>query len=187
MEAEVEPTVWHLTADPAVVWCNRPHMHGYDGIDVEHLTYLEIEGRKRIWKVLDFVRKNYPGFENAYVSRTGDQIGVRKTRLLAGEYMLTLDDIRNGVRFEDTVGRGKGYYYPYRCLVPMTVDNLLVPGRHCSIESVAQRQARQWPPCMVTGQAAGTAAAMALESGVKVRNLDIPALQRRLKNQGVIL
>jgi len=178
---------WRLTADPTVVWCNCPHMQGYDAIDVEHLTQLEVEGRKRIWKALDFVRKNYPGFENAYISRTGDQIGVRQSRLLVGEYTLTLDDVRKGVRFEDTVGRGKGYYYPYRCLVPKNVDNLLVAGRHCSVESVAQRQTREWPPCMVTGQAVGTAAALALESGVKVRDVDIPTLQGRLEDQGVIL
>jgi hypothetical protein len=178
---------WQLTTNPGVVWCDCPHISGYDGIDVEHLTYLEVESRKRIWKVLDFVRKNYPGFENAYIARTADQIGVRQTRLLVGEYMLTKEDVTNGVRFEDAVGRGKGYYYPYRCLVPRQVDNLLVAGRHCSIEPAAQRQAREWPPCMVTGQAVGTAAAIALGSGVKVRDVNIPTLQRHLEAQGVIL
>jgi hypothetical protein len=178
---------WQLTTNPGVVWCDCPHISGYDGIDVEHLTYLEEESRKRIWRVLDFVRKNYPGFENAYIARTADQIGVRQTRLLVGEYMLTREDVTNGVQFEDAVGRGKGYYYPYRCLVPKRVDNLLVAGRHCSIESVAQRQAREWPPCMVTGQAVGTAAAIALESGVKARDVNMPTLQRRLEAQAVIL
>ena len=178
---------WRLTSDPTVVWCTCPHMTGYDAIDVEDLTYLEIEGRKRIWKALDFVRENYPGFENAYISRTGDQIGVRQSRLLVGEYTLTVEDLRNRVRFDDTVGRGKGFYFPYRCLLPKKVDNLLVVGRHCSVESKAQRQTRQWPPCMVTGQAAGTAVALALESGVSVRDVDIATLQARLKDQGVLL
>jgi hypothetical protein len=178
---------WQLTANPGVVWCDCPHISGYDGIDVEHLTYLEVESRKRIWRVLDFVRKNCPGFENAYIARTGDQIGVRQTRLLVGEYMLTKEDVTNCVQFEDAIGRGKGYYYPYRCLVPKQVDNLLVAGRHCSIEPVAQRQAREWPPCMVTGQAVGTAAAMALDSGVQVRDVHIPTLRRRLEVQDVIL
>lgn len=178
---------WQLTANPGVVWCDSPHIPGYDGIDVEHLTYLEVESRKRIWNVLDLVRKNYPGFENAYIARTADQIGVRQTRLLVGEYVLTKEDVTNSVRFEDTVGRGKGYYYPYRCFVPQKVDNLLVAGRHCSMEPVAQRQAREWPPCMVTGQAAGTAAAIALQSGVKVRDVDVSTLQDRLKAQGAIL
>lgn len=178
---------WWPTLHPGVVWCNCPHTSEYDALAVEDLTHWEVEGRKRIWKALDFVRENYPGFENAHIARTGDQIGVRQSRLLVGEYVLTKDDVRNGVRFKDSVGRGAGYYYPYRCFLPKKIENLLVAGRHCSIEPVAQRQAREWPPCMVTGQAVGTAAAMALESEVQVRDVDVVSLQRRLEGQGVIL
>lgn len=181
------PYWWQLTTNPGVVWCNCPHMSGYSALSVEDLTYLEVEGRRRIWQVLDFVRKNYPGFQNAYVARTSDQIGVRQSRLLVGEYTLTAEDIRTRRRFDDAVGRGKGYYYPYRCFVPKAVDNLLVAGRHCAMEPQAQRQAREWPPCMVTGQAVGTAAALALRSQVKVRDVDVVTLRNRLRAQGVKL
>jgi hypothetical protein len=176
-----------LTTNPGTLWCNCPHFKDYDGLDVDHLTQLEVEGRKRIWQVLAFVREHYPGFENAYISRTADQIGVRQTRLLAGEYVLTSADIRERVRFPDTVGRGGGYYYPYRSLLPKEIDNLLVVGRHMSISPPAQKAAREWPPCMVTGQAAGTAAALALEKGALVRDVPMPELQDRLRYQGVIL
>lgn len=176
-----------LSTRPGVVWCDCPHIKGYDGLDVEDLTYLEQEGRDRAWKALAFAQENYPGFENAYISQTADQIGVRQTRLLRGEYTVTVEDVRNSVRFDDTVGRGKAYYYPYRSFVPLKVENLLVAGRHASFEPAAQRIAREWPPCMVTGQAAGTAAVLALESDVRVRDVNIPRLQRILKEQGAIL
>ena len=176
-----------FSANPGILWCDCPHIKGYDGLDVEDLTYLEVEGRERIWQVLDFVQQNYPGFENAFVSRTSDQIGVRQTRLLLGEYTVTIEDVRNSVRFGDTVGRGKAYYYPYRCFVPRNVENLLVAGRHAAFEPAAQRVAREWPPCMVTGQAVGNAAALALDSGARVRDIDVPRLQRMLEKQGVIL
>lgn len=177
---------WYTTRD-GVLWCDCPHIKGYDGLNVEDLTFLEVKGRERIWKALAFVRENYPGFEKAYVERTADQIGVRQTRLLIGEYTVRIDDVRNSVRFADTVGRGKAYYYPYRCFVPRVVDNLLVAGRHAAFEPAAQRVAREWPPCMVTGQAVGNAAVLALESGVPVRDIDVGRLQIMLEKQGVLL
>jgi hypothetical protein len=100
---------------------------------------------------------------------------------------MTLKDIKEGVRFEDSVGRGAGYTYPYRAMVPRDVDNLLVAGRHVSLEPKAQIWAREWPPCMVTGQAVGTAAALALDSDVPVRDVDVPRLQKKLGEQGAIL
>lgn len=181
-------TPWNrLTLIPGVVWCDCPHIKGYDALNVEHLTELEIEGRRRIWKALRFVRENYPGFENAYVVRTSDQIGVRQGRLLVGEYIMTRGDIKSHKRFPDTVGRGGGYYYPYRCFVPKEINNLLVAGRHVSMEPSAQKVAREIAPCMVTGQAVGTAAALALERNVRVRDVNVRELQKRLENQGVLL
>jgi hypothetical protein len=178
---------FYPTINPGVVWCDCPHFTGFDAINVEHLTHLEIEGRKRAWEVLEFVRKNYPGFEKANILHTACQIGIRQSRLLKGEYILTVDDIRSHTRFEDRVGRGGGYTYPYRSLLPRKIDNLLVAGRHFSADPIAQRAAREWPPCMVTGQAAGTAAALAISRNVKARDVDISELQRTLLEQGVLL
>jgi hypothetical protein len=109
---------------------------------------------------------------------------VRQTRLLEGEYVMTKDDVMQRTRFKDSVARGRDYYYPYRTLVPRSVDNLLVAGRHYSSTSAAQKISREIPPCMAMGEAAGVAAALALDAGVTVRNVDVAAVQRTLRSQG---
>jgi hypothetical protein len=176
-----------FTPDRSVVWCDCPHFIKKDGLNIEHLTEIEFEGRRRIWKALEYVKGNLPGFKNAYISKVGDQTGVRQSRLLIGEYVLTMRDINLKTRFKDSIGRGGKYTYPYRSLVPKTNDGLLVAGRHFSVKPHAQVYAREWPPCMVTGQAAGTAAALALACNIEVREIDINQLQRKLIEQGAIL
>jgi hypothetical protein len=88
------------------------------------------------------------------------------------------------VRFDDSVARGRDYYYPYRSMLPRSVDNLLVAGRHYSATSAAQKISREIPPCMAMGEAAGVAAALALDAGVSVRNVDVAKVQRTLRAQG---
>ncbi len=178
---------WLLTPRPGVVWCNCPHIPGYDGLNPEHLTYIEIEGRRRFMKVLEFVRARYPGFQRAYILDAAPQVGVRQTRLLEGEYVVTKDDIVERRSFPDVVARGRDYYTPYRSLVPKRIDGLLVAGRCYSATTEAQRISREIPPLMVMGEAAGTAAALGLESGVGPRRVDVTVLQKRLIAQGVSL
>ena len=112
------------------------------------------------------------------------QTGVRQTRLLEGEYVMTKDDLAQRTRFEDSIARGRDYYMPYRVLLPKQVDNLLVAGRHYSATSQAQKMSREIPPCMAMGEAAGVAAALALDAGVSVRNVDVRTLQKTLRTQG---
>jgi glycine/D-amino acid oxidase-like deaminating enzyme len=178
---------WLLTPRPGVVWCNCPHIPGYDGLNPEHQTHIEIEGRRRFMKVIEFVRANVPGFQRAYILDAAPQVGVRQTRLLEGEYVVTKGDIVGRRSFPDVVARGRDYYTPYRSLVPKHVDGLLVAGRCYSATSEAQRVSREIPPVMVMGEAAGTAAALSLESGVAPRRVDVPVLQKRLIAQGVNL
>ncbi len=178
---------WLLTPRPGVVWCNCPHIPGYDGLNPEHLTYIEIEGRRRFMKVLELVRAHYPGFQRAYILDAAPQVGVRQTRLLEGEYVVTKDDIVERRSFPDVVARGRDYYTPYRSLVPKRIDGLLVAGRCYSATPEAQRISREIPPLMVMGEAAGTAAALGLESGVSPRRVDVTGLQKRLIAQGVNL
>jgi len=85
------------------------------------------------------------------------------------------------------IGRGRDYYIPYRSLLPQQVDGLLVAGRHYSATSEAQKISREIPPCMVMGEAAGTAAAMAVQAGLEPRHLAVGDLQDRLAAQGAIL
>ena len=178
---------WLLTPRPGVIWCNCPHIPGLNGLRVEDLTHAEVDGRRRFMRVLTFVRQHYPGFEHAYILDAAPQIGVRQTRLLAGEYVVTKEDVIEGRRFPDVIARGRDYYTPYRSLVPREIDGLLVAGRCYSATSEAQRISREIPPVMVMGEAAGTAAVLSLSADVPPRRVDIPALQRRLLVQGVNL
>ncbi len=175
---------WMKTPLPGVVWCNCPHMPGLDGLKVEDLTRAETQGRKTIHKVLDFVRESVPGFRNCYLIDMAPQTGVRQTRLLEGEHVMSKEDVLQRRRFVDSVARGRDYYYPYRTLLPRGIDNLLVAGRHYSATSAAQKISREIPPCMATGEAAGVAAALAVEAGVAPRHVDVAQLQRLLRAQG---
>ena len=178
---------WMMTPRPGVVWCNCPHIPGYDGLNPEHLTHIEVEGRRRFMKVIEFVRANYPGFQRAYILDAAPQVGVRQTRLLDGEYVVTKDDILSRRSFPDVIARGRDYYTPYRSLLPKGTDGLLVAGRCYAATPEAQRISREIPPLMVMGEAAGTAAALSLESGVAPRKVDVAGLQKRLLAQGVNL
>ncbi|HTJ26775.1 MAG TPA: FAD-dependent oxidoreductase [Candidatus Limnocylindria bacterium] len=175
---------WLKTPLPGVVWCNCPHIAGHDGLVVSDLTAIDVEGRRRISAAVAFARGNLPGFERCYVVDVAPQTGVRQTRLLEGEYVLTKEDIAARTRFADSVARGRDYYMPYRVLVPREIDNLLVAGRHYSATSLAQRISREIPPCMAMGDAAGVAAAVALDQGVRVRDVDVRTVQRKLREYG---
>lgn len=175
---------WLLTPLPGVVWCNCPHMRGFDTTSVEDLTKAEFEARAKIAATFAFAKENIPGFERSYLLDTAPQMGVRQGRLLKGEYVVTQDDIREGRWFPDSVARGRDYFTPYRAIVPQQVEQLLVAGRCYSATPIAQRSSREIGPCIVMGQAAGVAAAAALDTGVTVRRVDVPMVQRRVRAQG---
>ena len=175
---------WLKTPLPGIVWCNCPHMAGFDGVSVEDLTRADFQGRERIAALLAFVKARMPGFANAFVVDVAPQIGVRQTRLLDGVYVMSKDDVMLRRHFPDSVARGRDYYYPYRTMLPRGVGQLLVAGRHYSATSSAQRSSREIPPCMAMGEAAGVAAALALDAGVGVERVDVAALQARLRAAG---
>src|SRR5215467_3586794 len=175
---------WLKTPLPGVVWCNCPHMTGLDGLKVEDLTKAEMQGRKYIGALIDYIRNHMPGFERCYLVDVAPQTGVRQTRLLEGEYVVDKEDLSQRTRFADTVARGRDYTTPYRAMLPRGLENLLVAGRHYSATPSAQKISREIPPCMAMGEAAGVAAAMALEMGGRVRDIDVKSLQRKLRAQG---
>src|SRR5437867_9475240 len=174
---------WLKTPLPGVVWCNCPHMPGLDGLKVEDLTHAEIQGRKHIAKLLDYVRGHMPGFEHCYLVDVAPQTGIRQTRLLEGEYVLNKEDLAQRTRFADAVARGRDYTVPYRTMLPKHVENLLVAGRHYSATPPAQKISREIPPRMALGEAARVAAAMARDSGASVRGVDGRPLQQKLRAQ----
>ena len=175
---------WLKTPLPGVVWCNTPHMTGFDGADPESLTDAEFAARARIEEALVAIKADLPGFENSYIVDVAQQMGVRQTRLLRGEYVVTKDDVTQRRHFADSVARGRDYYTPYRALVPRGVDQLLVAGRHYSATPEAQRMSREIPPCMAQGQATGIAAALAVEKALPVRDVPVSEIQVRMRDQG---
>jgi hypothetical protein len=169
---------------PGIVWCNCPHMTGYDALKVEDMTAAELEGRRRIASLMAFARAELPGFAQCYLIDVAPQLGVRQSRLLEGEYVVTKEDVLERRHFRDTVCRGRDYYTPYRALLPKNLDQLIVAGRHYSADPQAQKISREIPPCMVQGQAAGIAAALALNRGARLRDVDPVAIQRAMRAQG---
>lgn len=172
---------WLKTPLPGVVWCNAPHMTGYDGTDPKSLTEAEFAARERIAEAVQYVKENLPGFADCYVLDAAPQIGVRQTRLLQGEYVMTKEDVVERRHFHDTVARGRDYYYPYRSLLPTDVDQLLVAGRHYSATPDAQKSSREIPPCMAMGQAVASAATLALEQNILVRDVSALDIQQRMR------
>jgi len=175
---------WLKTPLPGIVWCNCPHMTGYDGLSPEGMVAAEYEGRERMMNLLAFARANIPGFENAKMLGAAEQLGIRQTRLLRGEYVVTKDDVHKRRHFADSVCRGRDYYTPYRALLPKSLDNVIVAGRHYSVDSDAQKMSREIPPCMAQGEAAGVAVALALQSDCALRDVNVGAIQAQLRAQG---
>lgn len=198
----------HPTPHKGLVHANLTRIPNVDAVDPEALTYAEIEGRRQVKEYARFLINEYPGFENAYLAAAAPVIGIRETRRLIGEYVLTGDDIRKGAKFYDAVaccaapiedhdaGRGvrwdflaAGAYYqiPYRSLLPRKTGNLLVAGRCLSATHDGQASARNSAQCMAMGEAAGTAAALAVAEGVSPRMIHPEKLKDSLLEQGVIL
>ena len=197
------------TPYPDEVTVNMTRVTDIDPLDPDDLTRAEIEARAQAMRLVAFFRRRVPGFENARIAATATQIGVRESRRIVGDYTLTRDDIVAGRTFDDAVARsaypidihnpsgsgttthrlppGTSYEIPYRCLVPRAVDGLLVAGRCISTTHEALASTRLTPTVMTLGQAAGTAAALAVEGGVTPRAVDPRALRERLIAAGVDL
>jgi ribulose 1,5-bisphosphate synthetase/thiazole synthase len=179
-----EKLVYH---DELNVWSGM--LKGKSGIDPWDLTEAEILTREHVMRLSMWMKKNLPGFENSRIEYTSTQVGVRASRQIIGEAMPNMDEVKK-IKFDDTVVKPYDvwdYRLPYGCILPQNVENLLVAGRCISAEEEAMGLLRLIPVCSATGQAAGTAAALALRQGVSPRKLEIPALQKTLQEQDMDL
>jgi len=179
-----------------------------DGTDVDQLTHGELTGRQQILDAFAFIRDHTPGFDRSYVVDIAPQIGIRETRRIVGRYQLTEDDVLDCADFDDTIGVNgwpieahvagtveflwqripRGFnQLPFRMIVPERVDNLYVIGRCASMTHGGQSSARVTGPCFAMGEAAGTAADLALSAGVAGGAVNVAGLQRRLELGGVYL
>jgi hypothetical protein len=173
-----------------------------DGLDVETLTRAEIDARLRLWDDVQAL-KHKTGMESVFLSKTATCIGVRETRRILGEYVVTEKDAIEGKHFPDVVAissnpmpdyHGKRYFFrhegfdiPYRSLVPRKIDGLVLSGRCISCEQGPFQSARSMAPAMAVGHASGCAAALAALSGTPPRKLDPGGIQKTLLKQGAEL
>ena len=173
--------------DEINVWSGN--LLGINGLDPIELTKAEFITREHAMRLAAFFRKNLQGFENSRIEHTATQVGVRGTRQIVGEASPSMDEVKT-TKFDDTVvkpyAKGK-IRLPYGCILPQKVENHLVAGRCISAEDDAMGHLRLLPVCATTGQAAGTAAALALKQKVPPRLLDISLLQKTLMDQGMEL
>ena len=185
----------------------RPDGSAVDGTRSDDLIFCEIEGRRQVRLYWEFLRAKVPGFEKSYVVDVGPEVGIRELRRVSGRTTLQTDDIVQSRSFPDGIGVngwpverhtaagiewcfpvGRGYHQiPFGCLVPDGPANLLVAGRCIAASSEAQAAIRVSGPCFVTGQAAGTAAALALAHGITPGDVAPGLLQPALQADGVFL
>ncbi|MBU9712717.1 FAD-dependent oxidoreductase [Evansella tamaricis] len=188
---------------------NMTRVIRYDATDGQALSQAEVISRRQVMEVVQFLQEYIPGFKESILINCGTQIGVRESRRIIGEYILTGEDLINGKKFEDCIALGSYpidihapdgdelnviemepgtiYDIPYRSILNNKVRNLLVAGRCLSATHEALASARVTPTAMLVGQAAGTAAAMAAKAGVLPREVDIKSLQESLRKQGCYL
>jgi hypothetical protein len=166
--------------------------HKIDATNPAEVSEALVECRQMVADEAARLRASVPGFEDAYVSLIADQLGITESRRLLGEYVMNRDDL--DAPFDDVIARTGHwtkydcvYNIPYRSLLTRGLDNLLVTGRCISVDHRVHHATKEIPPCMATGQAAGTAAAIAAQTGTSVKKLDVSTLQKRLLEQGAIL
>lgn len=179
-----EKLVYH---DEINVWSGM--LGGMDGLNPKDLTNAEFITREHSMRLATFLKKNFPGFEKSRIECTATQVGVRATRQIIGEASPSMGEVKTR-KFVDTVAKpyaGREIRLPYGSILPQNVENLLVAGRCMSAEEEAMGILRLIPVCSATGQAAGTAAALAFENEVSPRKLDISLLQRTLMQQDMDL
>ena len=192
---------WGTVSDQGdLTYLNLVHLPGIDGTDANDLTVGEIEGRRQAIYAVEALRRFMPGCEDAKLRNFGMTLGVRDTRKIEALYNLTGDDVREQGRFDDAVGifpefidgygllilptTGRYFHIPYRSLVPRNVGHLLVAGRCIGGDKVSHAAVRNMMCCAVSGQGAGTAAAISVRTGESFESLDVRAVQKELKRQG---
>jgi hypothetical protein len=197
------------TVHDDVMHFNSTRVVGESALDGWSLTRAEVEGRRQVDELARFLKKSIPGFENAYLQKSGSQIGIRESRRVKGKYELNADDVVKGNKYDDGVACGsyaidihnptgtgthmvylaEGIYYniPYRCLLPAGVDNLIMASRCISASHEANSSLRVMPTIWAIGQAGGTAAALAIKGKIKPGAVDAAELRKLLTEQKAVV
>ncbi|MBR0724977.1 FAD-dependent oxidoreductase [Bradyrhizobium manausense] len=180
-----------------------------DATDPFDLSRAEVEGRRQAFAAANFIRENVPGCAGGRLVALAAQLGIRETRRVSGNYILTVDDLRRGRTFSDviacgaypidihpatgtglgfeTLGKDHSYQIPYRSIVPSGFDNVLIAGRGISSTHEAHASTRVMPNTMAIGHAAGLAAAMIAEGNIGARELPVERMQAKLREANAYL
>lgn len=189
------------------VWVNMTRVTQVDATDARSLTGGEIAARRQIDAICRYLTGYVPGFEAAHFSKTAPFLGIRESRRIVGQYVITQDDVLGCRHFDDAIAVasypidihhpgdggctlqwcGDCYDIPYRALVPTRVSQLLVAGRCISSTHEANGAVRVMATCMAMGEAAGRAAALALRGNVAPAQVDAQALRAALRTHGAYL
>ncbi len=183
-----------------LTYCNCINYGPVDGLDPEAHTAAETTLRAQMFAIAELFRRHFAGCEDCYAAGPAPAAGVRRGRAIRCDYELTLEDCTTGRQFPDQVGcfgfidnsrysvcDAGAYGIPYRALIPQRLDNVLVAGRMISVDLVAHNSTRNTVCCLICGEAAGTAAAMAAAAGREPRELDPQAVREALRRGGALL
>jgi len=196
--------VGEITPIPSVNWVNMHGLDDQDGTDALNLSILQVKFRQEIWNSWKKIKET-PGYSDVFILDVASQLGVRMSRILEGEYKLTLEDTMTYKQFKDVIGisgawttmlyKGKKvsaaerplWQIPYRSLIPKKTEGLLVAGRCFCFEKELAEDTRVIGPCLITGQGAGVAAGLAVKERVPPRQVNIKNLHKQLLTQKVYL
>ena len=207
LDIPVSRTILITGLQPDEIWVNMVRVSGTDSTDPASYTRCELTAHKQIKVINEYLRRYVPGFEHAHMEIVSPFTGIRESRVIVGKYVLTAEDIVSMKKFDDAVvvagypvdiHHSKGgdctmiftddaYDIPYRVLVPEKVEALLVAGRCSSMNHEAMAGTRVMSTCMALGEAAGTAARVALEDGVLPSSVNVAKLRAELLENGAYL
>ncbi|MFH0989355.1 MAG: FAD-dependent oxidoreductase [bacterium] len=203
--------IFSMAGRPGELAFNCPRIsQDIDGTNPFHLTAAQIKGREITQRYVSFCQRYLPGLERAYLITTAPMVGVRESRRIQGEYFLTVNDVLGAKKFPDAICRnnypldihrdkkddhlkfvklphGEYHEVPYRCLIPLSVDQLLVAGRCFSGSFEAQSSVRIQTNCRAMGEAAAVASAISIRASVPPRKVDGVELRKILIEKGASL
>ena len=198
-------------AQKGTMMINTTRITDVDGTDGRSISRAMMQGRREVLRLMELMRRHFPGFAEARIKLVAPALGVRETRRIVGDFVLAVEDLVEGAEFADTIGYS-GYGWdlpdpkkpslqpmhgvarkrswtpiPYRVLVPRPVENVICPGRAISVERDVLGPLREQAPCYAMGHAAGLAAAQAVREGLAMREVDSDALREALVTEGAIV
>lgn len=201
--------MWPTSMARKEVAVNATRLGGFDATDVKGLSRALTTLSDQVNRGVKFLREHVPGFEDSFLSGIAPRVGIRETRRVVGEYQLNSEDVLEGRKFATGVAKGshhidlhgagrdqvripvkdgRSYDIPFESLIPKGLVNTLIAGRCFSSDRAANGSARVMGPCMAMGQAAGTAAAMAVREGLEnVRDIRIDTLRESIASQGGVV